>query len=458
MTLPLLALGALLQVPDPGALAIVDTALARMGGEAALQSIERVHYEMMTEWQRTSFDDRPYTDLPSYERHTDVRDYALGAWRNTRQFGARSVVDLVRDTVAVRDFGEGWTPLNVAYVDERDELFTYTPDRLVLALRAAADLRLLPDTSIDGLAHARVGATLNGAPSSVLFRRSDGLPAVLRFRAAHPNDFGLVPWGEMDVEVWYAQWRTLPNGVSVPSQWNVRRVGRPYKRLTVLSQEVNPAFAADSFAVPVPMRDQFFATANRPMHDLPVDSATITSGRLLQFHGFGLPSGAVRVGDGWLLLEAGQAPLNAERASAWLDENTDARVAGALVGLTRAANGGAATLADRGLPVYAGPGAAPFLRTVLDNHAAPATALDVIRAGRWLRFGADSLRVEPIDLPDARGALAVYVPALEWVYVSMATTPLDTSLLLGLARRNGWRVSRIGTARGIDQPIPAPAR
>src|SRR5687768_11377526 len=69
--------------PPPAAL---DTAIARMGGEDALRRIERVRFEMMTLWQRMTFDNRPSDLIGSYELHTDLRNYTLGAWRNTRRF------------------------------------------------------------------------------------------------------------------------------------------------------------------------------------------------------------------------------------------------------------------------------------------------------------------------------------------------------------------------------------
>ena len=86
--------------------ALLDTALTRMGGVAAAREVRRVRFEMMTQWQRTAFDTRPYADQPSYESHSDLRDYESVAWRNSRRFNnGRSVVelvDVVRDSVAIR--------------------------------------------------------------------------------------------------------------------------------------------------------------------------------------------------------------------------------------------------------------------------------------------------------------------------------------------------------------------
>ncbi len=115
--------------------------------------------------------------------------------------------DLVVDTIAARHTTEpqgvaargapvdGWSPLNSAYVDERRELFALTPDRLLLALRDAPDLRSLPDTVVAGSAHAAVHATVEGFPMTAFFRRSDGVLSLARYIADESNDFGLAPWG-----------------------------------------------------------------------------------------------------------------------------------------------------------------------------------------------------------------------------------------------------------------------
>ncbi|MBD0320802.1 MAG: hypothetical protein ICV87_10740, partial [Gemmatimonadetes bacterium] len=148
----------LLACPARAQVPALDTAIARMGGAERLAAVQRVRLEMVTQWQRTSFGAAPYADAPSYELNTELRDYTRGAWRNTRRSPAggtwREVVDVVLDSVAIRHLPAGlmgpnapggWGPLNVAYVDERHQLFAFAPERLLLGLRRARDLRALPD-------------------------------------------------------------------------------------------------------------------------------------------------------------------------------------------------------------------------------------------------------------------------------------------------------------------------
>ncbi len=443
--------------PDPRAVATVDSAIARMGGAEALGRIERVRYELVTQWQRFVPDGRPHADRPSYEWHSDFRDYTVPAWRNTRRFGhpvkPAEVTDVVRDSVAIRRIGAAWAPLNVAYVDERHELFAFAPERLLLGVRRASDLRSLPDTTIAGVPHARVAATLEGYPSVVFVRRADGLPAMVRYVAAQPNDFGLAPLGTMEVEVWFSNWQRQPAGVNLPAQWDVWRAGMPYKRISVISSDLAPAAAPDSFAVSDSLRAAFLATARRPMHDLPYDSARVVDGSFVAFGTPGAPAGAVRVGGRWVLLEAGQAPLSADRALRALASLDPAPVDAAVVTVTAGQNGGVAALVTNRVPVFAAPGAAGYLATVLRNQGAAPGGVVPVRNGRWLRVGSDSLRVEPLDLPDAPGAMLVYVPSLRYAYSALAVAPLQREYVLRRLRELGWPVERLGTGARITTPV-----
>jgi hypothetical protein len=477
----LVAACALLLAPVAGraqsAQSLLDSAIVRMGGATALREVKRARFDLITQWQRLTFDGRPYGDQPSYESHTDLRDYDARAWRNTRRFlgsGATGeIVDVVLDTVAIRRSlgGPGgvaspavaargaWTTLNVAYVDERRALFALAPERLLLAARDARDLRLITDTTIAGAPYARVVATIDGIRRTILLRRSTGFLGAVRFRGAEPNDFGLVPYGEMEVELWYSAWRKQPGGIVYPFQWDVRRAGRPYKRMTVIAATFNPPATPDSFVVSDSLHTAYLATSTRPMHEIALDSARVVEPGFVSFNTPGAPSGAVKIGARWLLLETGQAPSSAERARSWLAaHDSRAEVAGALVTMPGQGMGGASSMVGKRVPLYVGDGALPFVAAALDGYATPRAAVTAVTAGRWLRIGGDSLRLEPIDLPDAPGTLVAYAPSLKWLYSAAAANPLYLDRLLAHARARGWRVSRIGSARGALSPSLAASR
>jgi len=99
-----------------------------------------------------------------------------------------------------------------------------------------------------------------------------------------------------------------------------------------------------------------------------------------------------------------------------------------------------------------------IVAAALSGYAIPHAAVTAVTEGRWLHVGGDSLRLEPIDLPDAPGALVAYAPSLEWLYSASAANPLYLDRLLAHARARGWRVSRVGSARGALAPSLSASR
>ena len=449
---------------DPAAVALIARAVTRMGGEEALRGIRTIRIDVMTQWQRTALGAHPYADLPSFERHADLRDYTANAWRNTRAFlPAGGSVDIVRDTVGARSLSLGGRrtemPLNLAYVDERRELWAFAPERTLLAARDAGGLRVAADTTIDGVQHARISTVVDGFPATWFLRRTDGLPAMVRFRANETNDFGLAPWGEMEVEIWYSGWTSVAPGLLLPRQRDVRRVGRPYKRMTALAIAVNVPAPADSFAIADSLVSAYLARERRPMWAVPLDSARLVDETFATFPPFVGVAGAVRVGGQWVLLETGQADGAARAASEWLArQSPHAKVAAAIITNTGTSNGGVGGLTARRIAVHVAPGAEPLVRTILRHSGGgPHASIAIVRRPQWLRVGSDSLWLEPVDLPDAPGTMMVYSPTLRWLYsaagVGRPVTQVEQDAMIGRLVARGLRVEWIGNARSIRAPL-----
>jgi hypothetical protein len=287
---------------------------------------------------------------------------------------------------------------------------------------------------------------------TVAFHAGSGLPAMLRFRQGHPNDFGLVPFGEMWVEVWYSGWRSLGN-LAIPTQWDILRAGAPYKRMTVQNARFDVDFAPDSFAVAPELRAAFIE-ARRPMHDRPVDSVSVPAPGLVRIHAFGYPEGALRLDSGWILLQAGHAPLTLARGREALAARGVERVMAALVASARPANGGLAALVDEGLPVYTSAAAEPFLEVILQGAEVSRRNITVVREPLWVGEGGARLRLEPVDLPDVPGSLVAYAPKQAWLYAPDAFTALDVRIVQELAAARGWRVEGIGTGQVLWSEVP----
>ncbi len=452
---------------DPKAVAVLDRAITRMGGETALRAIQTIRMDQITQWQGTHFSEHPYADRPSFERTVDLRDYASRSWRNTRNFLPQGMaVDIVRDTVGGRTLaGQNGAltqvPLNIAYVDDRRELFAFAPERTLFLAREAADLTLLSDSLIDGVAHARVRATVDRFPATWFLRRTDGMLSMVRFMADETNDFGLAPWGPMEVEFWYSGWAPVQGGTLLPRQRDVRRVGRPYKRMTILSLAVNVPAPADSFALADSTVAQYLATQQRPMWDTPLDSARIVERDFATFPPFTGSAGAVRIGGQWVLLETAQRDGAVQRLVDWFARTTpESPVAAGLVSNIGPSNGGAKWFTTNRKPVYAAVGAMPNLRRIVG--AAQLARLTAVPDARWVRVGTDSLWLERLDSPDGHGVLAVYSPTLRWVYgarvVGAPAARMDFEGFVARLRARGLAVEWMGNTRALRTAVPPAAK
>jgi hypothetical protein len=259
----------------------------------------------------------------------------------------------------------------------------------------------------------------------------------------------------MEVETWYSRWARMPNGVSLPTQLDQRRVGRPYKRMTVTAFAFDTVTTAETFAISDSLRNVYLQTARHSMADVPFDSVRTADGVFTSFGAFGAPVGAVKVGGQWVLVEAGQGEVSATRAVEWLQRNDAGTPVGAAVLTFMAAtNGGATALARGRIPAYAAPGSGPFLRRIVGNTGIAAVGPTTVTRARWLRVGTDSLWLEPIDLPDAPRSMLVYSPTLKWAYTANAFAPLQQQYLLDAVRGRGWTVEKLGHSRAIAVPVP----
>jgi hypothetical protein len=265
----------------------------------------------------------------------------------------------------------------------------------------------------------------------------------------------------MEVEFWYSAWTRVPPGVLLPRQRDVRRVGRPYKRMTVVGMTVNAAAPADSFAIADSTARAYLANERRPMWDIALDTVRTSAEHFVSFPPQLGADGAVRVGGRWVLLEAGQTPRAAELAAEWVREHTDGatadegRPAAAIVLRHTPGNGGVTWFAERRIPVYLPPAAAPVVRRILG--AARATSATTVQRDRWVRIGNDSLLLTTVYAPDFPGVMAVYSPTHRWVYSPVFISPIfqpEQEALVARLRRAGPAVEWVGSLRGIRRPSP----
>jgi len=430
--------------------------VARSGGDSALRSLRTARYEYVTQWMRTSFANLPAPAASGVEVNTDWRDYGQGIWRYDRHFlGSPAVIrNVVRDSVAITDLGQGWGPLSGAYVQERDEVFLAAPERLLIRAHDAAlagMVRRGVDTVIGTASHARLLTNLDGREVTLFLRTSDAQLTGVRYRAAQPWDFGLAAWGEMEVETWYSRW-TVSGPFLVPYDYAINRVGRPYKRLSMVRVQLNAPVAEDSVLVPDALRARYLAEQRRAMFDVPVDSVGVGPEGFARFGVPGTPLGALRVREGWLLLGSGAAPLITDRALARLRRSGVPVVAAVLGTMTVGGAGGAPSLARAGIPLLGSSAARPFLAAMFAQQGLEPRGITWITGGGWQVIGGDSIWIEPVDLPDVEGGLLVWDPVRQWLYAGDGPGPAQIRGALAVAAERRWPVTRM-FVRGSAMPL-----
>lgn len=442
--------------PPKAGVTLLSRAVERSGGDSALRAIRTVRYEYATQWMRTSFENLPAPAASGGETNVDTRDYVQRIWRYERRFsGSPNMIrDVVRDSVAITDFGRGWEPLSGAYVQERDELFLAAPEQLLIrALDAAraGHARVGVDTTIGGRLHARIMVALDDRDISMFVRRSDAQLTGMRYRAGQPWDFGLAAFGDMEVETWYSRWTVVGHYV-VPFDIAINRVGRPYKRLSFTRAQFQVPIVEDSVSVPDAIRARYLSEQRRAMFDMPVDSVRNGPDGLVTFGVPGTPMGAVKNRTGWLVYGAGAAALITERAITRL-RTTGTAISAAIVGtMSVAGAGGAPAMSRAGIPVFAAATARPYLTAMFVHQGIPLRHITWITQSGWHTVAGDSVWIEPIDLPDLEGSLIVWDPKRQWLYAGDAPNPAQMRAALTHAGVRGWTVVRM-FVRGSATPV-----
>lgn len=458
LRLSLLAALIPLAVSAQDASTLLERATSRIGGAARLDTLTRVRLQYQTLWYRATYGATAsgLTPLGSAEENIDVRDYAIPAWRSERRFngtdGAAQVVNILRDSVGSTDFGRGPQAQSAAYLTEREELFLSTPTwllRRLARLQGSAAPRLGRDTTIAGVPHRSLQATVDGRPVT-LWLTADGHFTGLRYVAAQPLDFGLAGLGEMEVRVYYDQWRAT-NGVFQPWSITVFRAGEPYKQLILRRVEWMPTLDESTFAVPDSVRRTFNANRHVAMQDLAHDSLTEPVSGVFAFAGGqGRMNGAVRLRDGWMLIGAGAADNHVARAATALERRGGEVKAAFSFSTSPTGMGGLGYLLRRSATVVIPAGSEGIARAVLQGRRD--AGLRVVTRAGWQRIAGDSVWFEPLVQMESAGAMLVYVPRLNWAFLAGAPTPWMLRAAFDALDARGFSPQTLGTIQSVARP------
>jgi hypothetical protein len=318
-------LGAASPAPDPAARGLVKTAVARMGGEAALRSLETLRFETVGYRNLLEQSERPEGPwIPQIERTVEVWDTRGGRWQETTDGAAAdqsfTLRTIVAGNAAARKFGERWLPTGRSAVLEAREWMALSPQQILLAALAAEDLRRDADREFQGVSHHVVSFGGGEDRRRILVNAQTGFLTAVETTRPYPDDLFWQIWGDVPTRVSYSYWSLRPGGLIYPLQWDVERGGRPWRALTITTLEPGAALSSDDFAIPQSERDAFASRGDQPLNDLLLGSPTrpaveLAPGVVVIPGSWGVA--LVKQSDGVVVLEA---PISAGYSARVIDE------------------------------------------------------------------------------------------------------------------------------------------
>lgn len=242
-----------------------------MGGAAAIQAVGPIRIDTIGHGLALEQSERPEGPwVVSYRQKVEIRDAAKrrlvrrGQTRdwNFTSWSPDSTALVVSEGTAARHTGEQWTPgtaFDLAYADDAFEL---SPERLLFTAREAADARVVPDRTLQGVRNHGVAFTWRGNAATVFVNANTHLPTLLEI-VRNDDRFGV--WGDVTERRWYSFWSMERGGVWYPRQVTVEWNGQPYSDETTLALAANAPLAEAELAIPADVRAAFAASLSRPI-------------------------------------------------------------------------------------------------------------------------------------------------------------------------------------------------
>ena len=255
--------------PSAGdAAALLAQSIAAMGGETALTSLRSLTLDSIGHGWALEQSERPEGPwLSSYRQQLEVRDFEhQRRWSQARRrdwsFPAwsQALTLVVADGVAARTNGQRWVSGVPGDVRDMQETFALAPERLLLTVRAAGDLRVMPDEVQQHVLQHVLAFTRNGQRLRLLLNSWTHLPTMME--VVHDDIFGI--WGDVVERRWYSFWTLEKGGLMYPRQTTVEWNGVPYSDDTVQVLTVDGPVDEAQFAIPAETRAAYATAPPRP--------------------------------------------------------------------------------------------------------------------------------------------------------------------------------------------------
>lgn len=243
---------------------VLENSMRAAGGAALLRGIHSIEYTAVGERQMVEQSERPsgpyfidhfrlhqVNDFAADRARLDQSDeaYAADVWW-TQQLEP-SKVSVVRngDVTAVVTGGK-WAYGGRGYLQDNQEQFALSPERVLQTADAASDLRELPDRMLHGVRHHVLAFHWKGAPCTLAISADTGLPWQITYTRPYPYETFLNAWGDVTTEITYNAWSLEPYGISYPREWTYRRIGLPDRAISIVALHINPELDASALTIP----------------------------------------------------------------------------------------------------------------------------------------------------------------------------------------------------------------
>lgn len=260
---------------------LVSEALEAMGGQATLLGIKTISLDAIGHHWALEQSERPEGPwLTIYEQRHEVRDLVQRRGTvetQTRFWGASGWTPkntlVVADGVSARTNGQRWAPGRAVDVTNFESAVDLAPERLLITAGRAADLKRLPDETLQGVVQRVVGFSYQNRRARVFLNGWTHLPTMLEIVA--DGSFGI--WGDVTERRWFSFWTLETGGIRYPRQVSTEWNGLPYADLTTHDLVINPDVDPQSFVIPEETQQAFAANASRPsgMAGLTLDESRV---------------------------------------------------------------------------------------------------------------------------------------------------------------------------------------
>lgn len=413
---------------------IINHTIEAMGGLEKWKSIDYINLKMAGHkyWlEQSENPNGPY--ITSYE----VVDEIHGVWRDqmsrkeaSRMFQSANEMKMemmINGEFGTMKFGDRVMPLPSGYRQVHDEWMRYAPEKLVLdALKFP--IRKETDQVLEGTNHWVVSYIKNELKHTLYINTNTHLLYQADIETFSPYDIFNYPWGKFTTTIKYSLQWLYPGQVRYPAQWDVYKLGKPFRSVTIFDIDFKPEVDQALFAIPESMTTPPKATVVKDM-PLPVDKIETVADNIFTIPGSWYTAHVVQ-DDGILVIESPISSDYSEQHIAYLEKKyPDKPIKGVFVTSDAWPHiGGARAYAARNIPIYTHQLNEPLLKQLLAadysmmpdayEQSRPNPKFNLINEPIEIKDETNPVRIIPVNGEGGERMIMLYFPKTRVLYAS----------------------------------------